>query len=129
LRRLEELGIVLDASRSPPEARTEAAPAARPIVVRADAPSPATRSPAGSGKAISCARCSKVFTPRPRAGGRARYCSARCRIKAAAERKVERAAAEVRRQTVAVMEQAERDGFPSTLSWSSNGDATSTQID
>jgi hypothetical protein len=126
--RCAELGLIRDSSQTPYSAPGRAAPAARPIV-RAEAPSPATRSPAGSGRVLSCARCSKQFRPRPKAGPRAKFCGPKCQQRAAHDRRRARAAEADLEQARAVIEQAERDGFPSTLSWSSNGDATSTQID
>jgi hypothetical protein len=72
-----------------------------------------------------CVVCGAVFTPSIR-GRCPEACPRReCRNKAVSARRREREAAKVNAQTVAVMEQAARDGFPSTLTWASNGDATS----
>jgi hypothetical protein len=69
--------------------------------------------------------CSTQFPPQVTGGRVKRYCSDTCRFRAHRARQAEREAAEDRAQTVAVMEQAARDGFTSTLRWR-NGDGTAT---
>ena len=103
---MEDLGVPIeDAAQGPQDAPGRATDGAG--IARPDAASPVPLAAA----AKKCAHCGKTYRPHPQGAHRSAYCSPRCRLKAAAERRAKSEDAEYRAQTAELRELHASEGY------------------